>query len=115
MKRWGQRWGVALGAALLMGGCCSHPGVFGQLEQSLKTVQACYEPLVQSLTEEPVNEKVRTAIVAADTTLLLLAQLQEQWCPALTAVEQARLQAEAVQKLAEEAGVATEPNPHGGQ
>lgn len=81
----------------------------------MKTVQACYEPLVQSLTEEPVNEKVRTAIVAADTTLLLLAQLQEQWCPALSAVEQARLQADAVRKLAEEAGRAKESDRENGK
>jgi hypothetical protein len=104
-----------MAATLLVGGCCSHPGVFGQLEQSLKTVQACYEPLVQSLTEEPVNEKVRAAMVAADTTLLLLAQLQAQWCPALSAVEQVRLQAEAVRQLAEEAGVTARLNPETGQ
>jgi hypothetical protein len=87
------------------GGCCSHPGVFSRLEHSLKSVQAYYEPLVQELAEEPTQEKVRRAVVAADATLLLVGELQAQWCPEASAVRQAALAAATAQQLAAEAGV----------
>jgi hypothetical protein len=86
----------------LAGGCCSNPGVFQKLEHSMKTVQGYYEPL---LGEDLMNDKVRQALVAADTTLLLAAELQAQWCPPVTAVKQVELQMEAVKELAKEAGI----------
>ncbi len=97
--------GAAVLAMVLAGGCCSNPGVFSRLEESLKTVQAYYDPLLQELGGESVSDKVRQAIVAADTTLLLVSRLQAQWCPAEAAVEQTALAAATVQRLAEEAGV----------
>ena len=91
---------IALGG--LVSGCCSNPGVFQKLEHSLKTVQGYYEPLVG---EDLMNDKVRRAVVAADTTLLLAAELQAQWCPPVSAVKQVELQTAEAQKLAAEAGV----------
>jgi hypothetical protein len=52
-----------------------------------------------------MNDKVRRAVVAADTTLLLAGELQTQWCPPGSAVKQVELQAAEAQKLAAEAGV----------
>jgi type II secretory pathway component PulM len=86
----------------LVGGCCSNPGVFQKLEHSLKTVQGYYEPL---LSEDLMNDKVRQAVVAADTTLLLAGELQAQWCPPVEAVKQVELQTAEAKKLAAEAGV----------
>ena len=86
----------------LMTGCCSNPGVFQKLDQSLRTVQSYYEPL---LSEDLSNEKVRRAVVAADSTLLLAGELQSQWCPPVEAVKQVELLKEEAQKLAQEAGV----------
>ena len=100
MKR--GKWAGVVVLAGLLAGCCSNPGVFQKLEQSLKTVQGYYEPL---LSEDLMNDKVRRAVVAADTTLLLAAELQAQWCPPETAVKQVELQTEEAQKLAQEAGV----------
>lgn len=84
------------------GGCCSNPGVFQKVDHSLRTVQAYYEPL---LSEDLMNDKVRRAVVAADTTLLLAGELQAQWCPPVTALKQVELQTAEAQKLAQEAGV----------
>jgi hypothetical protein len=103
MKR--SKWAGVIALAGLLCGCCSNPGVFQKLERSLKTVQGYYEPL---LSEDLLNDKVRRAVVAADTTLLLTGELQTQWCPELTAVKQVELQTEEVKKLAEEAGVKPE-------
>ncbi|MDI6853163.1 MAG: hypothetical protein QME75_06100 [Deltaproteobacteria bacterium] len=91
-----------MAVAGLLAGCCSNPGVFNKLEHSLKTVQGYYDPL---LTEDLANEKVRQAVVAADSTLLLAGELQAQWCPPAEAVKQVELQAEEAQKLAQQAGV----------
>ncbi len=93
-----------LGAGVFSG-CCSHPGVFSRLEQSLTTVQKYYEPLVKELGETPVKDKVEQAVVAADTTLLLIGELQRQWCPPIQAVEQVVLAAAEAERLAQEAGM----------
>lgn len=86
----------------LVGGCCSNPGVFQKLEHSLKTVQGYYEPLIS---EDLMNDKVKLAVVAADTTLLLIGELQTQWCPPVEAVKQVELQTAEAKQLAAEAGV----------
>jgi hypothetical protein len=96
------RWAAALALAGLLAGCCANPGVFNKLEQSLKTVQSYYDPL---LAEDLTNNKVRQAVVAADSTLLLAGELQAQWCPPAEAVKQVELQAKEAQKLAQEAGL----------
>lgn len=108
------RWLAIMALAGLAGGCCSNPGVFQKLEHSLRTVQGYYEPL---LGEDLMNDKVRRAVVAADTTLLLAGELQAQWCPPATAVEQVELQTAEATKMAAEAGVQApavqpEPEPH---
>ncbi len=94
-------------AALLLGlagGCCSQPGLFQKVQQSLETVQGYYGPLVQEC--EGQDERVKRAVVAADTTLLLAGELQRQWCPEGQQVQQLELQTAVAQKLAQEAGVA---------
>jgi hypothetical protein len=99
------KWAAIIALAGLLCGCCSHPGVFQQVERSFKAVQDYYGPLVEELEGDLMNDKVRRAVVAADTTLLLAAELQAQWCPPVQAAEQLELQAAEAQKLAEEAGV----------
>jgi hypothetical protein len=99
------KWAAIIVLAGLLCGCCSHPGVFQQVERSFKTVHNLYEPLLQEFEQDLMNDEVRLAVVAADTTLLLATELQAQWCPPLQAVEQLELQAAAAKKLAEEAGV----------
>jgi len=96
-----QRWTWLLAAAVLLNGCCSQPGVFQKVERSLKAVQTFYEPL---LGQDLLNENVRRAVVAADTTLLLAAELQRQWCPDPGAVEQLELQVRQAQDLARQTG-----------
>lgn len=91
-----------LALAWVVSGCCSNPGVFHKLERSLMTVQTYYGPLLE---ENLQNEQVKRVLVAADTTLLLVGELQAQWCPAPQAVEQASLQSAEVAKMAQEAGV----------
>ena len=92
--------GVAL--IWLTGGCCGQPGLFDRLGGSLKTVQSFYEPLLQ---ENLGDERVRRAVVAADTTLMLAGELQKQWCPDPRRAEQLELQTKEAGKLAQEAGV----------
>ncbi len=97
-----RHWMAILALAGLAAGCCAHPGVFDRLERSMKTVQTFYEPLLQ---EELADEKVRRAVVAADTALLLAGELQRQWCPPPQAAEQLELQVTEAEKLAAAAGV----------
>jgi hypothetical protein len=91
---------VGLGLA----GCCGQPGVFGKVHDSLAMVQSYYGPLVEQ--EWGRQDKVRQAVVAADTTLLLAGELQRQWCPDAGQAEQLALQAKEAHRLAQEAGVA---------
>jgi hypothetical protein len=97
------RWALVF---ILVGlsGCCSHPGVFDKLHQSMVAVQNFYGPLTEGLLEQ--NDKVHMAVVAADTTLLLAGELQQQWCPDPEQAAQVELQAKQAQNLAQEAGVA---------
>jgi hypothetical protein len=94
--------------ALLLGlasGCCSQPEIFQKVHTSMETVQNFYGPLIQQ--DFSQDERLRLAVVAADTTLLLAGELQRQWCPDPSQASQLELQAVAAQKLAEEAGVPT--------
>jgi hypothetical protein len=97
------RW---LGVAVLVwlsSGCCAHPGLFEKVHESMTTVQRFYDPLVQL--DSGGTGIVQQAVVAADTTLLLAAQLQQQWCPNTDNAKQLDLQAQEAKKLAQEAGV----------
>jgi hypothetical protein len=96
------RWLVVF-ALLCLSGCCAHPGLFDQVHRSMATVQAFYGPLLAGEWER--NEQMRRAVVAADTSLLLAAELQKQWCPDPGQAAQLELQARQAQKLAREAGV----------
>jgi hypothetical protein len=86
------------------GGCCGHPGLFQKVHDSMVTVQSFYDPLIHQ--DLGANEIVKTAVVAADTTLLLAATLQQQWCPNPGNTQQLELQTREARKLAQEAGVA---------
>jgi hypothetical protein len=96
------RWLVLI-VLLCFSGCCAHPGLFDQVHRSLTTVQTFYGPLLAGEWEQ--NERVRRAVVAADTSLLLAAELQKQWCPDPGQAKQLELQARQAQDLAQEAGV----------
>jgi hypothetical protein len=101
MRRGRWLWVAAL--AWLSGGCCAYPGLFEKVHESMVTVQRFYEPLIKQDLDR--NEIARQAVVAADTTLLLAAELQEQWCPNPNEAGQLELQACEAKKLAREAGV----------
>jgi hypothetical protein len=96
--------GAALAALVSLPGCCAHPGVFEKVHQSLVTVQSFYGPLLAGDWER--NERVRRAVVAADTALLLAGTLQAQWCPDPGQAGQLELQVREAGTLAREAGVA---------
>jgi hypothetical protein len=98
-KRW---WFLSL-ALVLTAGCCQHPGVFKQVQRSLETVQGFYSPLLAEGWQQ--DERLRRAVVAADTALLLAGELQRQWCPDAAETEQLALQAEEARALAQDAGV----------
>jgi hypothetical protein len=87
----------------LSGGCCGHPGVFQKIHDSMVTVQHFYDPLINQDVDRGVI--VQQAMVAADTTLLLASELQQQWCPNPGKAKQLELQAQEAKKLAQEAGV----------
>lgn len=94
----------ALGLALVLAaGCCQNPGLFQKVQRSLETVQSYYSPLLEEQWQQ--DEKMRRAVVAADTTLLLAGELQSQWCPDAAQAEQLALQAREAQALAKDAGV----------
>jgi hypothetical protein len=87
----------------LAAGCCSNPEIFQKVHHSLETVQGFYDPLIQEIYRQ--DDRVRLAVVAADTTLLLAGELQQQWCPDPGKAQQLELQTSAAQRLAQEAGV----------
>ena len=95
--------GVLCLALTLMAGCCQNPGLFQKVQHSLETVQTYYTPLLKA--EWQQDERLRRAVVAADTTLLLAGELQRQWCPEPQKTEQLELQVQTAKKLAQEAGV----------
>jgi hypothetical protein len=104
--------GLWLALLGLTAGCCSNPGLFDQVQRSLQTVQNYYTPLLQAGGWDQEG-KLRRAVVAADTTLLLAAELQRQWCPDTQKAQQLELQTQEAQKLAQEAGVAAAESPGG--
>ena len=94
----------ALGLALVLAaGCCQNPGLFQKVQRSLETVQSYYSPLLAEQWQN--DERMRRAVVAADTTLLLAGELQSQWCPDPAQAEQLELQAREARALARDAGV----------
>lgn len=94
----------AMGLALVLAaGCCQNPGLFQKVQRSLETVQSYYSPLLGEQWQN--DEKLRRAVVAADTTLLLAGELQRQWCPDAAQAEQLALQVREAQALARDAGV----------
>lgn len=99
------RLGPIVALMWLTAGCCTHPGVFAKVEGSLQAVQGYYTLLLEAVGVDP-PEKVQRALVAADTTLLLAAELQRQWCPDPLKARQLELQTQEAKKLAQEAGVA---------
>lgn len=99
-----RQWALPMALAGLLWGCVTDPTLFPKLQQSLQTVQAYYDPLLKQWGAD--DEKVQMAVVAADTTLKMLGDLQKQWRPDPKAVEQAQLQTAQAVKLAQQAGVA---------
>jgi hypothetical protein len=93
-----------LGLALVLAaGCCQNPGVFQKVQRSLETVQSYYSPLLAEQWQN--DEKMRRAVVAADTALLLAGEMQRQWCQDAAQAEQLALQAKEARALAQDAGV----------
>jgi hypothetical protein len=96
-------WLWVLLLVLWLAGCCSQPGVFQKLHNSLTTVQGFYDPLLGA--GEGQGETWRQAVVAADSALLLAGELQQQWCPDLQAAQQVELQTQTAVQLAQAVGV----------
>ena len=96
-------WGVLVLTLLLATGCCQNPGVFQKVQRSMEMVQGYYSPLLEKDWQN--DERLRRAVVAADSTLLLAGELQNQWCPDTSQAEQLELQVKAAQALAQDAGV----------
>ena len=88
----------------LMAGCCDHPGLFQKVQGSLESVQGFYDTLLQEEGWQQ-NDQLKQVVVVADTTLMLAGELQQQWCPDPSQVQQLELQAGEAQKLAQAAGV----------
>ncbi len=97
------RWIGVAALIWLSCGCCSHPGLFQKVHDSVATVQSFYDPLIKQNLDS--GDTMKQAVVAADTTLLLASQLQQQWCPNPVKAAQLDLQAQEAKKLAQEAGV----------
>jgi hypothetical protein len=100
----GNRWLWVAALVWLSSGCCGHPGVFQKIHASMATVQHFYDPLIKQDFDR--RGMVQQAMVAADTTLLLASELQQQWCPNPHNTKQLELQTQEARKLAQEAGVA---------
>ncbi len=84
-------------------GCCANPGLFQKINRSMDLVQSYYDPLIKDGWNRP--DQWQKAVVAADTTLLLAGELQQQWCPDPTKTQQLELQAQEAKKLAQQIGV----------
>jgi len=92
-------------ALVFLAGCCGNPGIFQKVGNSMSAVQSFYDPLLGQFLDDQTNDQARTAMVAADTALLLGGALQNQFCPQPGPVEQFTLQAQEAQNLAARAGV----------
>ncbi len=88
----------------LLSGCCGQPGIFQKVQRSLLCVQGFYDALLQEEGWQQ-NDQLKQVVVAADTALMLAGELQKQWCPDPSQVQQLELQAGEAQKLAQGAGV----------
>ena len=88
--------GVAvLTAILLLGGCCSNPGVFGEIQKYKSLVQSTYYT-VDGVFALPGSEYVAVGGLVADTTLALAGSLQAQVCPSQQVVNQLAVQVKAL-------------------
>ena len=98
---------VLAGLLLLLAGCCGKPGNFGKVQDAVGLVNGFYDPLVAELGSpgSEVDNKVKLAVVAADTALGLAAAIEKANCPSAGQVEQLELQAKSAQELADQAGV----------
>jgi hypothetical protein len=94
-------------AMLLLVGCCDKPGNFAKVKAAVGLVNGFYDPLVAQLglPGSGVDDKIKLGVVAADTALALADAIEKTACPSPAEVEQLALQAEAAQKLADQAGV----------
>jgi hypothetical protein len=92
---------------LLLAGCCDKPGNFGKVQAAVGLVNGFYDPLVAELGSpgSDVDNKVKLAVVAADTALGLADAIEKANCPSAGQVEQLELQAKAAHELADQAGV----------
>ncbi|MBM4301635.1 MAG: hypothetical protein FJ121_08910 [Deltaproteobacteria bacterium] len=98
---------VLAGLLILLTGCCDKPGNFGKVKGAVGLVNGFYDFLVGQLGSpgSQVDDKVRLAVVAADTALALADVIEKQKCASAGQIEQLDLQAQAAQELAGQAGV----------
>jgi len=70
---------LAIVAGLLLAGCCDKPGVFGQISQSMNTINAVAQPFYGPAAEG--SPEAQMAVAAALMAAPLADALQQQWCP----------------------------------
>lgn len=96
---------LALALLLVLGGvsgCCSNPGIFTQIDASMKTIQQAYYDFSgkSKLDTANVDGFVALGGTAADTALSLAGNLQSQWCPSQGEAEQLATQAKVLPLVA---------------
>lgn len=82
-------------AIFLLGGCCSNPGVFSEIQKYKSLVQSTYYT-VDGVFALPGDEYVAMGGLAADTALALAGSLQTMSCPSQQAVNQLAAQVKAL-------------------
>ncbi len=70
---------LAMVAGLLLTGCCDKPGIFGQISQSMNTINAVAQPFYGPAAEG--SPEAAMAVAAAMLAAPLADALQQQWCP----------------------------------
>jgi hypothetical protein len=95
---------VALVPAILAG-CCQYPSALKTAQSATKTIQSVYDPLVSANLSDQTNNKVKLALVAADTALALSGTIQDAKCATPQQAAQLELQAQQVKEAATAARV----------
>ena len=80
---------LVLMLALMLAGCCSNPGVFGQLKQSEQAIQGAYYTASGAMKNDVAMPDKYVALggMSADLLLGLGGAMQTQYCPSQKAAD----------------------------
>lgn len=76
-----------LAIVVMFTGCCKNPGVFAKIQKSEQMVQQAYYTASGQMEGISTDQYVALGGMAADLSLALASQLQQQWCPSEKEVE----------------------------